>query len=144
MKVQRSGLVTVGLAALAAATLRAQQPAVARTTNDGIFTEEQAKRGGTLYEQQCATCHGPTLAGIEMAPPLAGPEFNANWSNATVDDLFERIRVSMPQDKPGTLSRQQSADVVAFVLSVNTSPAGQAELPREADALKIIRIVPIK
>ena len=144
MKVQRSRLVIVGLAALAAATLRAQQPAEARTTNDGVFTEEQAKRGATLYEQQCAACHGPALAGIEMAPALAGPDFNANWSNATVDDLFERTRVSMPQDKPGTLGRQESADVVAFVLSFNKFPAGEAELPRENDALKIIRIVPVK
>ena len=33
---------------------------------------------------------------------------------------------------------------MAFVLSVNKSPAGQAELPRESDALKVIRIVPVK
>ena len=144
MKVQGSDFVIVCLAALVAVTLRAQQPAVARTTNDRIFTEEQAKRGGSLYEQQCAACHGLGLAGIEMTPPLAGPEFIANWSSATVSDLFERIRVSMPQDKPGTLSRQQIADVVAFVLSANMFPAGQTELSREADALKIIRIVPVK
>ena len=53
-------------------------------------------------------------------------------------------RSDCPQRNEGTLSRQQSADVVAFVLSVNKAPAGQTELPRKTDALKIIRIVPAK
>ena len=58
-----------------------------------------------------------------------------------VGDLVERIRVSMPQDKPGSLSLQQNVDVVAFILKFNMAPAGQVELPRDADALKAIRIV---
>jgi hypothetical protein len=46
----------------------------------------------------------------------------------------------MPLDKPGTLSRQQNADLVAFLLKANQWPAGTTELARELGALKQIRI----
>ena len=115
-------------------------PQAARTTNDAVFTAEQAKRGEVLYQFICATCHGAALTGVEAAPPLAGTTFSASWSGAVVGDLFERIRVSMPQDKPGSLGRQQAADVVAYILSFNKAPAGQTELPGDAEVLKTITI----
>jgi len=117
-------------------------PQAARTTSDAVFTAEQAKRGEILYQFVCATCHGPALTGIEAAPPLAGTTFGASWSGAPVSDLFERIRVSMPQDKPGSLGRQQAADVVAYILSFNKAPAGRTELPGDAEVLKAITIAP--
>jgi mono/diheme cytochrome c family protein len=106
---------------------------------DGIYTEEQAKRGGALYSQNCARCHGPDLTGGETAPALASAEFKETWSGLSVDDLFERIKISMPQDNPGNLSRQQTADILAFVLSRDGFPAGAIELPREAEVLKQMR-----
>jgi cytochrome c len=111
-----------------------------RTTNDAVFTVEQAKRGEVLYQFICAMCHGASLAGIEAAPPLAGAAFSASWSGGLLSDLSERIRVSMPQDKPGSLGRQQTADLVAYILSVNKAPAGRTELPGDAEVLKGITI----
>jgi hypothetical protein len=67
-------------------------------------------------------------------------EFIQAWSGMTVADLFERIRISMPQDSPGRLSRQQYADIVARILNANEFPAGQNELGRDAAALKQILI----
>src|ERR1700736_4987928 len=81
---------------------------------DGVYTEEQAKRGEPLYTATCGSCHGPDLTGGEMAPGLTGGEFRSDWDGLTVGDLFERVRVSMPQDSPGSLSRQQYADILAF------------------------------
>jgi hypothetical protein len=57
-----------------------------------------------------------------------------------LSDLFDRIRVSMPQDKPGSLSRQQAADLVAYILGFNKVPAGHTELPGDAEILKGIKI----
>jgi quinoprotein glucose dehydrogenase len=111
-----------------------------RTSNDGVFTAEQATRGQAQYQQLCAMCHGAELAGMEAAPPLAGPGFYASWNEAPASDLFERIRISMPQDKPGSLGRQQTADLVAFILSFNKAPAGKVELPGEVEVLKGIKI----
>jgi alcohol dehydrogenase (cytochrome c) len=48
----------------------------------------------------------------------------------------------MPADAPQTLSPQETADIVAFILSQNKCPAGDKELPSEMDALKQIQITP--
>ena len=92
-----------------------------------------------VYSQECASCHGSELTGGEMAPPLSGGEFMAGWDGLTVGDLFERIRISMPQNNPGSLSGQQNADILAFVFSANKFPAGQTELSNQAMALKDIK-----
>jgi len=121
---------------LFAAALCAQ---TSRSVWDGVYTSEQAKRGATLYANDCASCHGSALNGGESAPPLAGGEFFANWNGLTVGDLFERIRVSMPADNPGKLRREQDADILAFMLSMNQFPDGQTQLEHRIEVLKQIR-----
>jgi mono/diheme cytochrome c family protein len=106
---------------------------------DGVYTEAQAARGKELYANQCSSCHGAELTGGEMAPGLAGGEFISGWDGLTVGDLFERIRISMPQNSPGSLSGQQNADILSFVFSVNKFPTGSEELPKEAGILKQIK-----
>jgi cytochrome c len=119
------------------ATVHAQPPT--KSVWDGVYTQVQADRGKTAYAEQCASCHGAELSGGEMAPPLAGGEFTSGWDGLTVGDLFERIRVSMPQNAPGSLSGQQNADILAFMLAQNKFPAGQTELAKETAALKQIK-----
>jgi hypothetical protein len=46
----------------------------------------------------------------------------------------ELIRTTMPSDGPGRLSRQQSTDLAAYLLSANNFPAGDSDLPAETDA----------
>ncbi len=114
------------------------QPLSAQTKSqwDGVYTKEQAARGEELYVDHCASCHGQALNGGEMAPALVGGEFTANWNDLSLGDLFERMRISMPQDNPGSLSRQQNADVLAFMLSRGSYPVGDAELPPDVNALR--------
>jgi quinoprotein glucose dehydrogenase len=109
-----------------------------RTTWDGLYSDEQAMRGATLYAERCAGCHGADLAGAEAAPGLTGTTFASNWDGAPLADLFERMRGSMPQDKPGSLSRTQNADLLAYMLKVGGFPAGQASLDGAAGALQQI------
>jgi mono/diheme cytochrome c family protein len=116
----------------------AQQSPAARSVWDGVYTAEQAKRGESLYAQHCSSCHGSTFEGGEMAPPLAGGAFNANWNGLSLGDLAERIRISMPQNSPGSLSRQQYVDILATMLGGGEFPQGKTELPREVEALKQI------
>ena len=75
-----------------------------------------------------------------MAPPLTGGEFISNWNGLTVGDLFDRIRTTMPADAPGRLNRDKTADILAQILSANQFPPGTAELPRQSEVLKEIRI----
>ena len=107
----------------------------------GVFTEAQAKRGEAFYAEKCASCHAPDLSGIDQAPPLTGGDFTSEWNDLSINDLFERVRISMPADKPGTLERQQVADVLAFILQKNDLPTGQAELPIDADTLKAVKFL---
>jgi hypothetical protein len=79
------------------------------------------------------------LEGIETAGPLTGARFTANWNGVTVSDLMERVKVSMPNDRPGTLSRSLIADVLAYVFSVNRFPSGKTELARQTEMLKQIK-----
>jgi mono/diheme cytochrome c family protein len=131
---QRTRLLVAVACGLAAQTTR--------SVWDGVYSEDQAKRGGEIYSKECASCHGTELTGGESAPPLVGDAFLSNWNGSSVGDLFERIRKSMPQDDPGRLSRQQDADILAFVLNANKFPAGKTELDRETAALKLIKIQP--
>jgi S-disulfanyl-L-cysteine oxidoreductase SoxD len=109
-----------------------------RTVWDGVYNEEQAQRGRAVFLDQCSNCHGRDLEGADMTPPLTGGVFLSNWDGLTLGDLADRIRVSMPLNSPGTLSRQQTVDVVAYILRFDQFPAGKEELPRESPALKQI------
>ena len=125
------------LAALPMAMAAAQE---ARSVWDGVYTEEQAKRGENLYFERCIRCHGPSyMGGTDGAGPLVGPTFNGNWNNVPLDQMLDRVRLTMPQDQPATLSRQQTADALAFIFSINKIPAGKTELPRQAEILNLIR-----
>jgi quinoprotein glucose dehydrogenase len=108
------------------------------TVWSGVFTEEQAKRGEGAYAQGCARCHGFDLLGGEMAPALADGQFRSNWEGVPVGELFERIRVSMPADNPGGMSRQEYADVLAFMFLRAGFPAGTTELPSRTEMLQMI------
>ena len=108
---------------------------------EGVFTAEQATRGEALYAQYCGSCHGPDLAGGEMAPGLTGGEFSSNWNDLSLGDLFDRMRISMPQNAPGSLSRQQNADILAYMLSKAGVPPGTTELPTQTEMLAQIKFM---
>ena len=103
---------------------------------DGVYTVEQARRGEQLYDKKCSSCHGTNLMGGLHAPALVGSAFTPNWNNMSLYDLFERMRTSMPEDDPGSLSSRQTADIVAFMLQKGEYPAGTSELPTEAEVLR--------
>jgi mono/diheme cytochrome c family protein len=125
----------------------AQAPGQAtRSVRDGVFTVQQAERGRALYATYCSDCHMTDMSGRldvphpSSAPALRGPYFIANWRALTAADLFERMRISMPQTAPGSLTRQQNADILAHILDANGYPAGQQELPSTRDPLAAIKI----
>ena len=132
-----SAVVTIAAVALATAIGHAQD--APKTVWDGVYTDAQAERGKALYMEKCVQCHGPELMGGGAgAGPLQGATFNGNWNGVPLGDMLERLRQSMPLDKPATLSRQQCADVLAFIFSVNKFPAGKTELSRQAEILNTI------
>ena len=107
-----------------------------KTVWDGIYTEEQAARGEPLYQEWCASCHAPDLSGGDLAPGLVGGEFTWNWSGLTVGQLFERLRISMPQENPSSVSRAEKAAILAFMLRANDFPTGDQELADRTEMLE--------
>ena len=114
----------------------AQSPA---SVWDGVYSDAQAGRGAALYQTACGSCHGDKLQGKGQTPTLAGSDFIMNWNGMTVGDLFDKMQTSMPADKPGSLSREQNATLVAYLLSANKFPSGAAELSSDTEQLRQIR-----
>jgi mono/diheme cytochrome c family protein len=110
------------------------------STADGVYTQEQAERGRAQYDGACASCHGMAGAGSDVGPALTGSYFLETWSGVPLNDLFQRVRSTMPASAPGSLSPQAYVDVIAYLLQVNKFPAGQEELKAAEDALKAITI----
>src|SRR6266446_5066848 len=106
-----------------------------RSVRDGVYTEEQRKRGDARFGENCAMCHNQDLSGGEVAPALFGGNFMANWDGLTVGDLFERIRVSMPPDNPDKINAQQRSDIISLILSANGFPTGAKELESRVEFL---------
>jgi mono/diheme cytochrome c family protein len=127
-------VVVLGAVGCFFAVTHAQQ---ARKVTDGVYTGEQATRGQAVYKERCAPCHGAALEGAQ-APPLAGDELNRVWWGGSLSDLVNKIQSTMPANDPGKLTRQQSADIVAYMLQVGKFPAGQAELGVDEAGLKQI------
>ena len=105
---------------------------------DGVYTDAQAARGRAEFSAHCAGCHGATLDGTGEAPALAGAQFLSDFNGLTVGALYDRIRTSMPQDNPTSLSRDQYADILAFMFKSNTIPSGAKDLDRRSEYLKAI------
>jgi ankyrin repeat protein/cytochrome c5 len=106
---------------------------------DGVYNSAQADRGKSLYTQQCVACHGNALEG-KTAPALAAPAFKADYEGLTANDLVDYVQRSMPRGRAGTLTREQSTHLVAFLLKSNGFPSGDKELSGDADSLNKIRI----
>jgi quinoprotein glucose dehydrogenase len=106
-----------------------------------VYSEPQAERGKAAYAKYCQACHGETLQGVDVAPALVGSTFLGNWVGLSVGELADRVRMTMPQDNPGTLSSATTADLIALILKSNGYPAGGADLPRSGEVLQMIRIV---
>jgi mono/diheme cytochrome c family protein len=115
--------------------------ASAQSAANGLYTEAQAKRGEATYTTACASCHGTDMAGDGQTPSLTGKDFDLQWNDQPLSDLFERIHTTMPADSPGSLKPAEVADVIAFILSKAKVPAGPADLPADPAALKQMKYV---
>lgn len=116
------------------------QPSPSKTTLDGVFSDAEAARGKTAYNNNCSACHMEDLSGSGQALPLAGEAFMDIWEGQTMNDLLGLIQGTMPQDKPGSLAPDTALDVISYILQQNKFPAGKEELKNDPDALKNILI----
>jgi len=115
-------------------------PAATPAAGNGLFTAEQAHRGETAYQTQCVSCHGAALDGAGPYPPLSGDDFLGKYQGQPILSVYDMIQKLMPATKPGSLTRPEAADLLAYILSFNKFPAGKTELPSDEDSLKKITL----
>jgi cytochrome c5 len=134
------------LAALAAAPLiasalaSAQAPSAPATASpEGIYSAEQSRRGRTVYDAKCASCHD----GGTMGPELWGDAFLTQWERKRLSEFYTRIQTTMPEDAPGSMSEAEILDAIAYVLEMNGFKPGDHAIPR-ASALAALVFGPKK
>jgi mono/diheme cytochrome c family protein len=126
---------TVTVRAAAQESTSSTSPGAAKNnTWDGIYTKDQAAKGETLYGDQCSKCHGADGSGAD-APTLVGGDFASDWDALTIGELFNRVRDTMPQDNPQSLSRDDTAALLAFIFAKNNFPASDTPLTSDGSAL---------
>ncbi len=54
------------------------------------------------------------------------------------------MHASMPQNDPGSLSQQQNADILAYMLQQGSYPAGTTELPTDLTQLEALKFLETK
>ena len=110
-----------------AATLGAQEK---RSVKTGVYTAAQADRGIALFRSKCASCHAPNRFTDDL--------FYVSFAGKPLWEMFDVISDSMPEDNPGSMKKEEYADVIAYLLKLNNFPAGATELPVDKDALSAI------
>ena len=103
-----------------------------KSVKDGVYTSGQAELGYRIYRKACLKCHHPRQ--------FAGPAYMDSWDGARIHDFLEVIRRTMPTESPGSLKREEYAAIVAFLLSVNSAPAGDTEMSSDPDQLKLVKL----
>jgi mono/diheme cytochrome c family protein len=107
---------------------------------DGVYSSTQASRGQSAYMHECSACHMPELTGSERAPALTGDSFLRRWRGLSLRVFFERIKSTMPQNKPQSLGDTVYVDIVAFLLESNGFPEGTVDLKSDPAFLNEVLI----
>ena len=101
-----------------------------RSVKTGVYTAAQADRGQSLFRSKCASCHAPNRFTDDL--------FYSSFAGKPLWEMFDVISDSMPEDNPGSLKKEEYADVIAYLLKLNNFPTGATELPIDKDALSAI------
>ena len=100
------------------------------TTNDKIYSKEQAKTGEELYRTNCLTCHDKKYF---------RPVFKT-WTGQSLGTFFLVMNASMPQGNPGSLHIEEYTDILAYMLSLSRYSAGESKLSSSTEFLNSITI----
>lgn len=116
-----------------AAPTPAPAPSPPAAVAEGIFTDAQAGRGRSTFDEACSDCHTNS--------EFRGGAFQRNWGRRTVYSFYRTVRSTMPDDNPGGLDEQVYLDVVSYILRMNGHAPGSSELAADSP-MRQVRIAP--
>lgn len=127
---------SVALASLLLAAIppvRVQAQAAAPSPDSlAAAAARQLDVGEQWFKSVCMECHA--------TGNLTNPDFRLAWRGKSAFELFERIRSTMPANKPGTLTQGTYASIVAYLMKVNGMPVGTRRVSSDSSALASIRL----
>ena len=85
-----------------------------------------------MFAKVCVECHEPA--------DYTGPKFREKWNGLPMLDLYEQIRTKMPDDNPGSLTRDQYAEALAYILKQNGVPAGPSKIAPDSVAMSAVKL----
>ena len=100
------------------------------------YSAAQAERGHRVYLDHCVLCHGVNLSDAQFGAPLRGAYFQSRWHGRSAAELMLLTQATMPSEKPMSLSGQDYADVIAYVLQANDVAARANDLPADPEVLQ--------
>lgn len=116
-----------------------QSPTVVQSptgASTGVYAEAQATRGKDIFGSICSSCHN--------IASQSGASFAKRWNGVALSELYLVMSETMPKDDPGALTDKERADVIAYMLKINSLPAGTSDLPSDPELLKKIVIDLVK
>ncbi len=84
-----------------------------------LWSQQPEHPGVALYTTLCADCHGKNGEGVndEYDEPLIG--------DRSLEALTRRVKRTMPDDDPGSLTDEEAAQISAYIYDAFYSPAAQ-------------------
>jgi len=98
-----------------------------------FYTDSQATVGQTVFTKTCSECH--------ESKDVTGADFRTKWGGQPLFTLYEQIRTTMPDGNPGTLSREEYAAALAYILKLNGLGAGATPLGTDSLSLSALKLV---
>ena len=135
-------VLTLAIAGSAAVAIQSRATVYAQLVSP-TYVAEQADAGQATYAAQCASCHGPSLDDGPFGPPVSGVEFQQRWGGEPADTLYNYLREQMPPAAPGSLSDEEYAAILAFMLRENGVPPGTEPLPADSALAAMVLPSPV-
>lgn len=108
----------------------------AAPTGGTAFSAEQADRGRDMFRASCTECH--------YSSEFSDSQFKFKWSRRSAGNLYQLIQTSMPETAPGSLSPEETVDLVSYILRMNGFDPGEGELAADRAVLDEISLASIR
>ena len=100
------------------------------------FSDEQADRGRDIFRAACTECH--------YSSEFSDSQFKFKWSRRSAGNLYQLIQTSMPETAPGSLSDDETVDIVSYILRMNGFEPGSGDLSSDRAVLDGISLSSIR
>ncbi len=110
--------------------------AVMASAGGSTFSETQADRGRDIFRAACTECH--------YSSEFSDSQFKFKWSRRSAGGLYQLIQTSMPETAPGSLTPEESVDIVSYIMRMNGFEPGSGELSSDRAVLDAISFASIR